>query len=294
MVPAPTAESIDLSRQFFESHNSYGPFSLTHDKRMIVGCIEPRDLENIAAGEHPTIIQTGGGGVGEGVDAALAMSSIGDRRVSIEEGMDADRQQRTLTVFGAHFDCTFVKGLVAVTAEMAEPSDFTRDSFERWVRYLNERDALHANLGEIMVAAAVEAEHLERRGSLGHLIDHADSLYPDHANVGHPRGENTARVYVVNMHPHVGKNRNMKPNDPAEAAKILGYHESLAAAFNNLRADNRLSNDIRTRRATSLVLRAASTRTVISRDKLTEMIFYEVLPSNTNKSGLKIERQKVA
>lgn len=282
-------ESIALSQQFFTRHDTYGAFDLTSDKKNIVGCIEPRDQAHVIHGEYKTIMQTGGGAAGEGLDGALAMTVIGGALVPVETGMESDNDERPLTVFGAHHDCAFIGNLAAVTHEMAHPSDFTKESLDRWTRYLNEKERVAGALGSVMMAAAIMAEYLGENGNMDHLVQHADGLYPEHANVVHVKGPSLSRVYVVGLHPNVGKNRNMKPSDPTEAVKIQGYHDSLAATIDNLHRARKMSEEMKGLRITSMVLRAAATRTVISSGK-PEMTFLEVTPANT-KSGIKITEQ---
>ena len=288
-----SAESVQMSREFFENPGSYAQFTQTADHRGIVGCIEPRDEESTPHGEYKTVMQTSGGAVGEGLDAALALTVIGDKTVAIGTGMDIDKNRRPVTVFGAHHRCKFVGALDAVVAEMAEPSSFTLDSVEGWARVFNQWEHVRDTLGSVMDAANVQLEYLREQDHMDNLVEHADQLYPEHKNVAHVRGDNIARVYVVGMHRNVGKNRNAKPTDIETASKIQGYHDSLAATVHNLRGEDRVTNEIRGLRLTSMILRAAAARTVITRDIMPEMTFYEVHPSDDTRSGLKIIEQQI-
>lgn len=291
MAQAASPEAIAASQAFFTRHDSYGPFDLTRDNKMIIGCIEPRDQENTPHGEYKTIMQTPGGAPGEGLDAALALTIKNDELTPIEDGMDTDCDSRPVTVFGAHHDCAFIANLVPVVEEMSDPSDFTVESVEKWSRYFNDGDHVAATLGKVSTAAARMAEYLNENGHMDDLVDHADELYPEHSNVVHVKGPAGAYVYVTGLHPHIGKNRNMKPTDPEEAMNVRAYHDSLAATIDNLRGANKLEPEIRGLRATAMLLRSAAARTVITRGKLDKMTLLEVAPANT-RNGIKITEQK--
>ena len=287
-----SAESIALSQEFYSDPQSYGRHDLTRDHRAIFGCIEPRDQQGVEYGRYKTIIQTAGGGTGEGLDTALALTVQRNKLVTIEAGIDRNKDERPLTVFGAHYDCTFVGVMDRAVGEMADPSDFTRDSVIEWARYFGEKDTVAHNLGRVTNAAAVQLEYINDRPNMQHLLDHLDSLYPHHSNVVHVRGDIAARVYTVNLHPHLGKNRNRKPNDPARAEMIQGYHDSLAANVSDLGKAYSLPRRQRGERLTAKLLRAAAARTVITRDILPEMTFLTVEPTNTAR-GIKIVQQAV-
>lgn len=286
------AESIELSERFFKDHNSYAPFDLTSDKKSIVDCIEPRDAEGVEYGEYKVTVQTSGGGSGEGLDAAIGMTIAEGQLVTVEEGMSADKKDRPRLVFGVHHDCTYMKHLADVTAEMRDPSDFTKDTVERYGRYFNEQDHVERTLGGVMMAAATINEHLGDKKHIDSLIAHADDLYPEHANVKHVRGPGLSRTYVINLHPFVGKNRNMKPSDPEEAVKIQGHHDSLGASVNLLRGENQLDAQTRGNRLTAMLLRSAATRTVVAGGWESPLLL-EVRPASS-KSGLAIIEQKTA
>lgn len=286
------SESIELSQDFFTDHSSYAPFDLTSDKKTIVDCIEPRDAEDVPHGEYKVTVQTGGGGSGEGLDAAVALTIIGGEVATVEEGMSKDKVDRPQLVLGVHHDCTYMKHLADVTAEMRNPSDFTKDTVDRYSRYFNEREHVERTLGGVMIAVAGINEYLGERKHIDSLIAHADDLYPEHANVKHVRGPGLSRTYVTNLHPFVGKNRNMKPCEPEEAIKIQGHHDSIAASVNLLRGANQLDSQTRGYRFTSMLLRSAATRTVVT-GGWDEATLLEVRPAANSKSGLKISEQKL-
>jgi hypothetical protein len=288
MTAGVSAESVGKSQEFFSNPESYGPLGLTPDKRSIVTCIEPRDPADIPHGQYDITMQTGGGGAGESLDGALAGTIEEEELVSIETAMEQDKHTRPLTVFEGHEnDCRFILGLVKITREMADPSDFTLDGVARWSKNIGQLLHVKGTLGKVSSAAAFMAEYLEEREHMDELLHQLDGLYPHHKNVKPVKGQNHSRLYVVNFHPKIGKDRNKKPTDPTEAAKIQGYHDSLAATTANLRGENGLTNATRGLRLTSMVLRAAATRTVITERNMGEMTFFEVEPT-PDPPGIKI------
>jgi hypothetical protein len=277
-------DSVQMSQEFFADPGSYSGFDLTRDGRDMVGCIEPRDPAGIEHGDFPVVLQTGGGAVGEGLDGALALTAAGGRVVAVETAMEADRRERAHIEFGAHVDCAMVGAIRAVTAEMADPSEFTLESTRAWAGFFGEDEHVQATLGRVMDAAGMELELLERRGEMDHLIDRAERTQ-------RVRGEKGARVYTVNLHPYMGQDRNAKPAEPEAAVKVKGYHESLAATVDKLRGDSRLTGMMRGLRMTSALLRAAAVRTVITDGIMPEMTFFEARPHD-GPGGLKVVRQE--
>lgn len=279
-----------MSREFFEDSASYGRFSLTADYRSIIGCIEPRNPSNAVHGDYKIIVQTGGGIVGEGLDVGIALTALEGQLVTIQAGMDYDKNMREVTVPGAHVDCTFDKEKPSVTSEMANPSEFTLDSALGWAQYFNKRDLFDSMSQRVMDAAELQLEYLlEYQDELA-LLDAADRLYPKHTNVASVRGVNIARTYVTNLHPKVGLDRNQKPVDEEAAAQIQGYHVSLAGAVADIGSSYKMPRDVLDLRFVSRLLRESATRTVITRDKMDEMTFLEVRPAH-NESGLVVVEQ---
>jgi fumarate hydratase class II len=129
-----------------------------------------------------------------------------------------------------------------------------------------------------MEAAGVQLDFLSKKDNLTHLVEQIDSLRPDHSNVKRLLGDNNARVYVTNLHPHVGYNRNSKSRNPADSNKIQGYHDSLAASIGDVSKSHFMDNNERLHRITSMILRSAATRTVLTLDH-PETRFIEVKPS---------------
>lgn len=293
MQSAELSESIELSETFFRDHRSYATFDLTSDRRAILDCIEPRDADGVPHGEYKTTIQTPGGAAGEGLDAAVALTISEGRLVTIDEGMATDQANRPLMVFGVHHDCTYMKYLASVTGEMASPSDFTKDTIDRYAGFFNERELVQRSLGRVMMASDRITEDLGEDKHMDRLIKRSDELYPHHTNVKHVRGPSLSRTYVTNLHPMVGKNRNRKPFDPQEAIKIQAHHDSLAANVAYLRNENNLDSETRGNRLVSMLARSAATRTVVI-SGWEQATLLDVRPAIHTKSGLTISGQKYA
>lgn len=282
------SESVEMSRAFYADPQNYGPFSLTKDARQIIGCIDPRDPADEIVGEHKIMIQTAGAGAGEALDTALALTVDRSRLVSVEEGLEHDAPARLTTVVDAHHGCKFIGSMAVVLQEMAEPSDFTVESAAQWVRELGIREPYFSNVGKITSAVELQKQHVADQDHMEHLVTRLDTIYPEHANVRSMRGANVSRVYVVNLHPHIGIDRNKK--DPLRAESIQGYHDSLAASVVDLGSERGLNPTLRGLRLTALVLRAAAVRTVLTRDIVDEVTFFAVRPAQ---EGVQIIEEQV-
>ena len=279
-APSEISIDADLSYEFFTNSDSYGAFSLTKDHNRIIGCIDPRDPIDVSPGKHKTVIQTAGGAAGEGVDAALYITAQNNNRLfDIETAIERDKNVRGITVLGAHHDCKFIKGMPSVLSEMSNPSEFTKESADRWANYFHHKQDFDRLMPSLMEAAGVMKEHLDGIGKLEELVEHIDSMRPNHSNVKQLLGDNNSKIYVTNFHPHVGYNRNAKPKNIAEAINIQGYHDSIAASIGDVSKSHFMTDAERKMRVASIILRSAATRSVLTRD-VPETRFLEVMPSN--------------
>jgi hypothetical protein len=284
-------ESKIASREFYMNPASYGALSYTRDYLRIMGCIEPRDPGHQEPGGYKIIMQTGGGDFGEALDEALVTLANQKQVITFPEAMARNNSKRPFTVFDVHYDCAFDAAKVQIAQEMARPSDLTKLSVAEWAEHFNETDHVQSTLGAISVSAAVHADKLEAESDNDlHAI--ADNLYPSHKNV-YPCKEQPklSRTYVINLHPHVGKNRNKKPADPCEAQKIQAYNDTLAANVSDLAANNRMSKVERGYRLTAMLLRSAATRTLITAAYYDEFLFLDVLPSQNDPGLVVVERK---
>jgi len=290
IAPEILNESKRLSVEFFTDPRSYDAFSLTRDKRLIVGCIEPRDPDNCEHGDYKVTIQTPGGDIGEGSDHALTHTAVTGEAIRIKDALPKNADMQLFKSLDAHLDCAFHANLAVVTSEMATPSDFTRDSLFEWAEYFNKQEVVAENLGRITTAAEAQLEVVTEFCD-DDLLAITDSLQPGHPNVYGVKGRPMARTYVMNFHPHVGKNRNMKPTDPDRAVLVQGYHDNIAAMVSDLETVYSLNGEMRGLRLVSLLLRSAATRTVITRDKMSEMAFLDVIPA-AKPGGLEFKQRE--
>jgi len=278
-VPSESQNHSDISYDFFTNKKSYGAFSLTKDHNPIIGCIDPRDPIDVTPGDHKITIQTAGGAAGEGVDAALYITAENNfKPFDIENAIERDKNVRGVIVLGAHHDCKFIKGMTSVLSEMSNPSEFTKESSNRWASFFHHRENFDKAMPRLMEAAGVMKQHLEEQDRLEELVEHIDAMRPDHSNVKRLLGDNNSKVYVTNFHPHVGYNRNAKPKNPTQAASIQGYHDSIAASIGDVSKSHFMTDQEREMRIASIILRSAATRSVLTKD-VPEMRFIEIMPS---------------
>lgn len=271
-------DGTKLSYEFFTKKSSYDTFSLTNDHNRIVGCIDPRDPADVNPGDYKIVIQTAGGAAGEGLDASLYLTGARDKAFDIEAAIERDKNVRGIVVLGAHHDCKFINGMVSVLSEMHEPSDFTKESAFKWAEFFHHSEAYYKTINKVMEAAGIQLDFLSKKDNLNHLVEHIDALRPEHSNVKRLEGENKSRVYVTNLHPYVGYNRNAKFEEPSNAPLIQGYHDSLAASIGDISKSHFIINEERQSRISSMILRSAATRTVLTRDH-PDTRFLEVAPS---------------
>ena len=287
--PELLAESQARSYEYFTNPDSYAGFTLTKDMKLIIACIEPRDPANAEHGDYKITMQTPGGFMGEGLDQALASYAVDKEAVRIRSGMDQDAKLRISKTLDMHQDCAFHGNVAHVVKEMARPGDFTKDSLFGWAERFNKREEVAENLGRISMAADAQLDVIAESGD-DDLLAVADSLQPGHPNVYGVKWRPMARTYVMNFHPHIGKNRNRKPADPELAGLVQGYHDNIAAMVCDLETAFSLSGEMRGLRLGSLLLRSAATRTVITRDKMDGMTFLNVKPDGDTESGLDISQ----
>lgn len=245
---------VERSLEFFTDPQSYTAFDLDESQRRILGCIDPRDQE---ATKLLTLVQTAGGAVGTGLDYAIARTAATGHTTTIEQGIVADRNVRRSTKLGAHANCKFVAGIPVVLDEMVDPTDFTQNGVERWINYYEFGDDITTSVFRKVQDSARRLR--ERSYDEAALLDNVDRLY-DTKNVVDMSGDNTAQIYVVNHHPHVGLNRQKKHREAD--IQVQGYHDSLGATIGDVLA-SRMTRKGRTYVLASLILKEAAVRTVI-------------------------------
>jgi hypothetical protein len=272
-TPGPEASltpQIDQSTEFLRARSyltsitAYASFDLTHDGRVMSGCMDPRADEGVD--RQMTKMMGPGGQVGESADHSLALTAVGRRFVTIEEGQEQDVRLRRTSVHGAHFDCAFVGSFWQIMGEMAQPSVRTKESVDKWVAD-HELGSLvtHDVLGAVQDAAAQQTEHGKFLGAPEHLVHAVDSHHPDHHNVPHMRGQATPRFYIVNGYPNLGVNRHAKHN--TERLQAQAYQDNVGARLGDVHNTHALPYDVRWHRMGALLLRSAATRTVIDNTK---------------------------
>lgn len=280
-------DMVWTSREFFEDPNSYAPFTQTRAGLVIAGCIDPRDIELSHPGAYNVSRQTPGGEVGDVLDAALALTAAEGEFHAVQDRFGEDTGSMAGTRSTAHHRCKFDEAADVVTDEMVNPSDFTAENIARWARELGYGDVVRLRLPVIADAAKLQLEHLRETQPMGMLAEKAEETV-------HVHGENVAQVYTVNLHPERGMDPNAKPRDVLGVSLAQGYHDSLAANVEALRAVPSLPADVRALRLTAMLSRSAATQTVITGDRLSEMTLYEVRPDNDAPNNLTVVERQVA
>jgi hypothetical protein len=294
VLTAPTEETLALSQEFYGNPDNYGTFSVTRDGRHIVGCIDPRDPTDEEFGGHKIMKQTPGAGVGEAADLAVAYTEVYGDVFRIEDAAEWDSHTRVSSVLGAHYGCKYVLGMSAVLREMADPSDFTRESATKWAVELGTYDNFAAHHSLVKSPAMKLADYIDERGaeegSNDYCVNYVGALYPGHSNVKYMKGANVARVYTTNMHPHLGIDRNKKPKCQDPAQFVQGYHDNVGATFLSLNTVRGMSPEVRNLRVASLLLRSAATRTILTDGHMDEMTFFKV---DATPKGVRIQEQTI-
>lgn len=287
-IPNYQAE-MERSRDFFTSPQSYAPIEVVGGRR-ITDCVDPREKKS--RNRIRTSVQSAGGEVGLGLDQANAMTANGGVFIDLLEGIELDSQLRVGAIGDVHHQCRFIKDLDAVLVEMAEPSEKTMATYEKWLSLYQLNDEISRSItAKIMGASAQQLEFVRAHGDLeSMLIDRIDELNPGHQNVAHMVGENRARFWIDNHLPNMGLDRQKKHREAK--LHIQGYHNSLAAAKLEIQASAVAnSGPERGYKIASLFLRSAATRTILG-GLHEDTVYLEVKPS-FDASGLEVVEASV-
>jgi hypothetical protein len=283
------AASLAASRDFFTSTYSYTTFDYTRpDYRFILDCIEPRNQLRQDGKKVKTAAQTAGAGAGEGHDRALAETALGGELVKVEDALAQEIEERGNVVLGSHWRCAFIGGMLLVLAEESSPGDFTRYNYERTFQRYGIAEQMKPVMPKIQDAAKRQLDHAVQNGFAEDLAEVIDRSYPNHANVHPVIGENVARIWVENHHPHIGLNREKKARKrQEEGLDIQGYHENRRAVYDLINSYD-LKRRERLYRIGAFASRNAAARTVLTH-KYPDTEFYEV---SLGKSGITIMQQE--
>jgi hypothetical protein len=255
--------SREASKAFFLDSRSYSDFDTTRpDFRRMINCTEPRN-EDRGDKRIKTVIQGAGGGGGEGQDRAIVLTIKRNHLVTWEEGFEEEKRLRGSSVLGGHTRCKWAMANGVVLKEEVDPSDFTMDDYDRSLRLYSIEEDIRPLMPQIFDAAKVQLEYIEEEGSLDHMVDVMDALYPKHSNVAGVIGENVAQIYMESHHSHAGLNRDKKAKQRDKGIDIQGYHESRRAAFDDIRNGDFVSNVERGYRLAAFLLRNSASRTIL-------------------------------
>jgi hypothetical protein len=215
--------AIDQTRDFLMSPEALVPNTI-ESGRHILFCIHP-SAEQLAEHETlPVVIGSPGGKIGEGVVHTVALSSYKDPadRTHVAEGIQHNQDNSPYTQMYGHYGCAYVLNIQEVTAEMIDPSDFTRDQAERWHRVFG-IDNGHQTQKRVRDGLLAVQEDLIEMG----VEDLEEAAGPD--SLKHTEVPVNPGFYFLNRLPHLGLNRH-------KVLKELGlgvqaYNDSLGAAL---------------------------------------------------------------
>jgi hypothetical protein len=254
-MSGPASGELERSLAYVRNPGSYALFengSFLTDGRLVVDCIDPRPRDGVML----TAIQGPGGGVGEGHDYALAVNSMGEKTITLQEGIQRAGHDYQDVMLGGHPDCAYCTNLGAVNQEMAEPGPATQESFDRWARAYGLQQRLPYTLEPIKSAA-------RRLGETGipeetELLNVVDRLHEDLDNVTPPVGKNNGQVYIVNHLHDRGYDRDRVHR---QDGLVQAYHDSLGGG---IALPHRMPLEVRRGVVVARLLRSAATRTVIN------------------------------
>jgi len=253
------------ARQFLESQDAYVAPTVINGRAM-EGCIDPRPDANTST--QWAKITGPGATVGTSSDAALVRTIEEGRYVSLTSAAMGEVGSNP-NISGAHFSvCAYAAGYKTVLAEVAHPSDATKEKAESWAVEMNLGDlfAPGSQAGAISDAAKMHVDELARHGHTGtgpvtNLINgsYAGKNVPEMVDPANPG------LYTVSLLPKGTLNREVYHRDHT----MQTYFDSLGMRIDML---ERRSMDVHTRalRAAATILRSAATNTVINEMKAAE------------------------
>lgn len=268
-------QSFERSQKFFSNPNSYSRVNSS-----LVCCIEPSDPVGYQHGEFPVTRQTpGGGGPGEGLDAAVVMVIDQGKleAVPLPQALAADKARRPDSIAGAHFRCAYVGIMRTVVYGIANPSKFAMRTMTGWADQLNQQLSLRT-LADVRDAAAVELDYIESHKDMEHLVHATDKLHEGADNVTHVHDKGPVGVYTLVFDAFQGPDRNKKPVDRQEASEVLSYCDTIGANVAAIERIRSIGSREREIRFSALLARSAVTMEAILASKPYEMVQYEVLP----------------
>lgn len=274
------------SMAFFMDPANYGPFYLNSRNQRAYGCIDPRDEER---DKLNVIVQTPGGAAGLAYDQTTAYAAFTGEPADLKAGVTYDSLLRQATVATGHRACAFLVGVPKVNAEIANPSEMTKDTLGRLAaRYgLDDRPTFKQDIISISDAAKRNQDKFNEVNP-DELLETVDSSYPDHENVGSMVGKNAAGIYVFNHHPFVGLDR-AKAHRSQEPLQVQAYHSSTRTVLEGLLGLT-MPRDLKNLRLAAFILREAATPTVLIGDDPRINILH-VVPNIHVPHGLQIEQQ---
>lgn len=241
---------------------NFAPFSTLPTGRRPWSCVEPRPEEDLMM----VTVQRPGGLIGETHGGMLTDIAWGDPPGSIGDSAEREVRSRPQDVLGWHEGgCTYFGGIVAVNSLMTRPDERSAELLELFYQHWGREAEVY--LPRIQNAAGRLADIWEMEGiePEDKLLERARQLY-DVNNIATVSGGNTARDYIINLHPYMGLNRETLRT----AAGPQAYNDSLGASKASL-AERTMSAERRGLRLAAMLLGAAVTPSAIEQAKGREL-----------------------
>jgi hypothetical protein len=258
-MQAPIVNPVDIANtaEFLRNPISYDRFSMH-----AVECIDPREPDT----KQPilTAIQSPGGGAGVHIDrliydASKHRSPLPDAKKSLTA-----ESLRSNLFFGAHYLCAFIEARKQILGEMVNPSDFTQETQERYIKAYDPFGII-TNGDYRAFDYGVKAVEEKAEGLGEYIHEEIDSLTEDN-NVVNMKKHKAPYFYVVSHDPLRGLNRQKMHRDKGLTAQA--YFDNLGAL---LRRTVEVDRSTISRREVSLRMLAAISRTAATRTIINEV-----------------------
>jgi hypothetical protein len=274
-------EHAARSVAFYEDSNHYLHVDL-NKYPIIIDCIDPR---NKFVGEFFSklvTVQGPGGKIGVGHDMAIAQDASHNLGPSTaKEGADIYSRIGPGVAYPHDNVCRYAKGYAAVAHEERNPSDYTRDTLERWydIHGFEPSNQIRNKVKD------AQSRHLELTLAHGGEQNPDDFIDPKWSEVErahmHVVGPNLSRSYIV-THP----NDIRVDRDTRRRMGVQGYHDNIGAMleiYANLKVSGRQKEIL----GLLALSRSVATRTIVGMP-YPDMSYREVFPAPHMENGIEI------
>jgi hypothetical protein len=270
------------SAEFFSSVQPYRPLELNEFFQRVYDCVDPRDRV-IGSFTRPLVaIQGPGGEIGLGQNAAIARDAEHQTGpMSAIDGAVLERKRGKNLAAYAHLGCLFGLVNVQILDEQINPSDYTRESRDRWAdiqgfdlsdrKKLRIRDAMqrHRELTSLKSESQDPEEFIE------HFHENRDLAYT------RVIGPNLSRVHSTVLVPDIGIDRGIK-----RILGVQGYCDTPASLLEHY-GTLPVPHTEREALGWLAISSSAATRTAVAHP---DMYFFEVVRDLDEERGIRIDQ----